>query len=127
MENRYEIYLPCVLQYCISIEYSVLTVFVFCRTEREPHRGGRTHTFTTEQRYHTVYSTVLFFVCTKIKLFLLCIFVCCFMFDYEKSRPTLRHFTKGEMAHSPESLSFMVFHFDDCVFNFALQCAVNAW
>ena len=29
------------------------------------------------------------------------------MFDYEKSRPTLRHFTKGEMAHSPESLSFI--------------------
>ena len=36
MENRYELYLPCVLKYCISIEYSVLTVFVFCRTEREP-------------------------------------------------------------------------------------------
>ena len=29
------------------------------------------------------------------------------MFDYEKSRPTLRHFTKEEMAHSPESLSFV--------------------
>ena len=49
MENRYEIYLPCVLQYCISIEYSVLTVFVFCRTEREPHRGGRARIFTAEQ------------------------------------------------------------------------------
>jgi len=49
MENRYELYLPCVLKYCISIEYSVLTVFVFCRTEREPHRGGRTCTFTAEQ------------------------------------------------------------------------------
>ena len=41
-------------------------------------------------------------VCTEIKL--CCIFVCCFMFDYENSRPTLRHFTKGEMAHSPESI-----------------------
>ena len=29
------------------------------------------------------------------------------MFDYRKSRPTLRHFTKGEIAHSPESLSFI--------------------
>ena len=54
----------------------------------------------------------------------LCAVLCLTM---EKSRPTLRHFTKGEMAHSPESLSFMVFHFDDCVFNFALQCALNAW
>ena len=27
----------------------MLTVFVFCRTEREPHRGGRTRTFTAEQ------------------------------------------------------------------------------
>ena len=43
MEYKYKIYLPCVLLYSISIEYSVLTAFVFCRTEREPHRGGRTH------------------------------------------------------------------------------------
>ena len=45
-------------------------------------------------------------VCTEINLFLLHI-VYCFMFDYEKSRPTLRHFTKGEMAHSPESSAFI--------------------
>src|SRR4029434_8968707 len=54
MENRYEIYLPYVLQYCISIEYIVLTVFVFCRTESEPHRGGRTHTFTAKQETEIV-------------------------------------------------------------------------
>ena len=60
--------------------------------------------------------TVLFSVCTEIPFFL-CIFVCWFMFDYEKGRPTLRHFTKREMAHSPESLSiilmivFSVLHF----------------
>src|SRR4029434_4132083 len=117
MENRYEIYLPCVMKICISIEYSVLTVFVFCRTEREPHRGGRTHTFTAEQETEIVnmvcenYGITRFKVlycslCVPKQNFFCCIFVCCFMFDYEKSRPTLRHFTKGEMAHSPESLSF---------------------
>ena len=32
----------------------MLTVFVFCRTESEPHRGGRTHTFTAEQETEIV-------------------------------------------------------------------------
>ena len=50
------------------------------------------------------------------------------MFDYEKGRPTLSHFTKGEIAHSPESMSFIwCVPIQWCVFNFALQCAVNAW
>src|SRR4029434_486061 len=102
----------------MSIEYIVLTVFVFCRTESEPHRGGRTHTFTAEQETEIVNMvcenngitrfTVLYgSLCVTEENFFCCICVCCFMFDYEKSRRTLRHFTKGEMAHSPESLSFI--------------------
>src|SRR4029434_3327889 len=133
MENRYEIYLPCVLQYCLSIEYSVLTVFVFCRTEREPHRGGRTHTFTAEQETEIVNMvrennaitrfTVLYCsVCTEIKK-CCCIFVCCFIFDYEKSRPTLRHFTKGEMAHYPVIVIHMVCSITMIVFSI-LHCSV---
>ena len=47
--------------------------------------------------------TVLY--CSKNKTFFAA-YVCCFLFDYEKMWPTLRHFTKVEMAHemAPESL-----------------------
>jgi len=69
----------------------------------------------------------VFSVCTGIKTFC-CIFLYCFIFNYEKSRPTLGHFTKGEMTHSPESLSFIsCVPFLYCVLHFALQCAVNVW
>lgn len=74
-----------------------------------------------EQRYHTVYSTVLFSVCIEIKLFLLhlCAVLCLTMKKVGLHWDILQK--EKWLILQSHCHSYGVFHFDDCVFNFALN------